>query len=71
MIESLFALIPPLLLVGAMIWGFNIAGRRVENVGLQLLLGAVIGFGIIIGAACVLFGILFAGCLITGAPSFH
>ncbi len=70
-IENLFALLPPLLLVGAMVWGFKIAGKRVENVGLQLLLGAVIGLGIIIGAACVLFGILFAGCLITGAPSFH
>jgi len=70
-IENLFALLPPLLLVGAMVWGFKIAAKRVENVGLQLLLGAVIGFGIIIGAVCVLFGILFAGCLITGGPSFH
>jgi hypothetical protein len=68
---ALLGLIPLFLVLGAMVWGFKIASRRVENVFYQLLLGGVIGFGIIIGAVCVLFGILFAGCLITGAPSFH
>jgi len=63
--------IPALVLIGAMVWGFQIAGRRVENVGLQLLLGALLGVGILIGVVCVICGVLFAGCLIMGAPSFH
>ena len=63
--------IPALIIIAAMIWGFKIASRRVENVALQLLLGALLGVGILIGVAGVIGGVLFAGCLITGAPSFH
>jgi len=60
-----------LLLAAAMVGGFMLAGRWVENVPLQLLLGAVLGVGILIGIGCVIAGILFAGCVIMGAPSFH
>ena len=63
--------IPALILIGAMIGGFMLAGRWVENVFLQLLLGALLGVGIIIALVCVICGVLFAGCLIMGAPSFH
>ena len=63
--------IPALIIIAAMIWGFKIASRRVENVALQLLLGALLGVGILIGVACVIGGVLSAGCFITGAPSFH
>ncbi len=55
-----------LLLIGAFVVGFLIAGKWVENVALQLLLGALMGVVIMVGAACVLFGIAFAGCLLTG-----
>ena len=60
-----------LILIGAMIGGFMLAGRWVENVALQLLLGALLGVAILFGVACVIGGIIFAGCLINGAPSFH
>lgn len=60
-----------LIVIGAMAWGFKIASRRVENVGLQLLLGALLGVGILIGVVGVICSVLFAGCLIMGAPSFH
>ncbi len=63
--------IPALILIGAMIGGFMLAGRWVENVFLQLLLGALLGVGIIIGLVCVVLGVVFAGCLIMGSPSFH
>ena len=63
--------IPVLVIIGAMVWGFKLAGRRAKSVPVQLLLGFLLGFGIMIGVVCVLFGVLFAGCLIAGAPSFH
>lgn len=67
----LLNLIPPLILIGAMIWGFNLAGRWAKTVPMQMLVGLLLGFGILIGVVCVLFGVLFAGCLIMGSPSFH
>jgi hypothetical protein len=70
-IYALLQLVPPLIFIGAMIWGFKIAGRKTESVPLQMVLGVVLGFGILIGVVCVLCGVLFAGCLIAGSPSFH
>ena len=67
----LLSMIPMLILIGAMIWGFNLAGRWAESVPMQMLLGVLLGFGILFGVVCVLFGVLFAGCLIMGSPSFH
>jgi hypothetical protein len=70
---ALLNIFPALIIIAALFWGFRLAGRGVENVGLQLLLGAVLGVLILIGAVCVLFGVLFAGCLIIGGAnnSFH
>jgi hypothetical protein len=64
-------MIPMLILIGAMIWGFKLAGRWATSVPMQMFLGLLLGFGILIGVVCVLFGVLFAGCLIMGSPSFH
>lgn len=67
----LLNIIPALVIIGALIWGFSLAGRWVKSVPMQILLGLLLGFGIMIGVVCVLFGVLFAGCLIMGSPSFH
>ena len=67
----LLNIIPALVIIGAMIWGFSLAGRWAKSVSVQMLLGLVLGFGIMIGVVCVLFGVMFAGCLIMGSPSFH
>ena len=67
----LLNIIPALVIIGALIWGFSLAGRWVKSVPMQMLLGLLLGFGIMIGVACVLFGVMFAGCLIMGSPSFH
>ena len=67
----LLNLIPALVIIGAMIWGFRLAGRWAKSVPMQMLLGLMLGFGIMIGVVCVLFGVMFAGCLIMGSPSFH
>ena len=69
--NPLLNLIPALVLIGAMIWGFSLAGRWTKTVPMQMLLGLLLGVGIMIGVLCVLFGVLFAGCLIMGSPSFH
>jgi hypothetical protein len=71
MMGPLLSMIPMLILIGAMIWGFKLAGRWAESVPMQMLLGVLLGFGILFGVVCVLFGVLFAGCLIMGSPSFH
>ena len=68
---SLLNLIPAVVIIGALIWGFSLAGRWAKSVPMQMLLGLLLGFGIMIGVVCVLFGVLFAGCLIMGSPSFH
>ena len=68
---GLLNIVPVLVLIGAIIWGFNLAGRWAKTVPMQMLLGLVLGFGIMIGVVCVLFGVMFAGCLILGSPSFH
>ena len=60
--EAILALV----LVGAFVGGFLIVGKWVDNVIAQLLLGAIMGVIILIGLGCVLFGIAFAGCLLTG-----
>ena len=67
----LLNIIPALVIIGAMIWGFSLAGRWAKSVPMQMLLGLLLGFGIMIGVVCVLFGVMFAGCLIMGSPSFH
>ena len=67
----LLNLIPLLVLFGAMFWGFKLAGRWAKSVPVQLLLGFLLGLGIMAGVVCVLFGVLFAGCIIMGSPSFH
>ena len=67
----LLNLIPALVIIGAMIWGFRLAGRWAKSVPMQMLVGLMLGFGIMIGVVCVLFGVMFAGCLIMGSPSFH
>ena len=67
----LLNLIPLLVLVGAMFWGFKLAGRWAKSVPVQLFLGFLLGLGIMVGVVCVLFGVLFAGCIILGSPSFH
>ena len=67
----LLNIIPVLVIIGALIWGFSLAGRWAKSVPMQMLLGLLLGFGIMIGVVCVLFGVLFAGCLIMGSPSFH
>jgi hypothetical protein len=60
--EAILALV----LVGAFVGGFLIVGKWVDNVIAQLLLGAIMGVIILIGLGCILFGIAFAGCLLTG-----
>lgn len=67
----LLSMLPMLILIGAMIGGFKLAGRWAKTVPMQMLVGLLLGFGILIGVVCVLFGVLFAGCLIMGSPSFH
>ena len=67
----LLSLIPALVIIGAMIWGFSLAGRWAKSVPMQMLLGLLLGFGIMIGVVCALCGVMFAGCLIMGSPSFH
>jgi hypothetical protein len=67
----LLQLVPALVIIGALIWGFNLAGRWAKSVPMQMLLGLLLGFGIMIGVVCVLCGVLFAGCLIMGSPSFR
>ena len=67
----LLSILPMLVVIGAMIWGFSLAGRWAKTVPMQMLLGLLLGFGIMFGVMCVLFGVMFAGCLIMGPPSFH
>ena len=67
----LLSLIPALVIIGAMIWGFSLAGRWAKSVPMHMLLGLLLGFGIMIGVVCALCGVMFAGCLIMGSPSFH
>jgi hypothetical protein len=67
----LLNIIPVLVIIGALIWGFSLAGRWAKSVPVQMLLGVLLGFGIMVGVVCVLFGVMFAGCLIMGSPSFH
>ena len=67
----LLSILPMLVVIGAMIWGFSLAGRWAKTVPMQMLLGLLLGFGIMFGVMCVLFGVMFAGCLIMGSPSFH
>jgi hypothetical protein len=55
-----------MILVGAFVGGFLIVSKWVDNVIAQLVLGAVMGIAILLGIGCVLFGIAFAGCLLTG-----
>jgi hypothetical protein len=38
---------------------------------MQVLVGFLLGIGIMVGVVCVLFGVLFAGCIIMGSPSFR
>ena len=68
---ALLGLVPLAILIGTMVWGFKIAGRMAKTVPMQVLLGFVLGILILIGVVCVLCGVLFAGCLILGSPSFH
>ena len=68
---ALLNIIPALVIIGALIWGFSLAGRWAKSVPMQMLLGLLLGFGIMIGVVCVLFGVMFAGCLIMGSPSFR
>ena len=67
----LLNIVPALVIIGAMIWGFSLAGRWAKSVPMQMLLGLLLGLGIMVGVVCVLFGVMFAGCLIMGSPSFH
>ena len=67
----LLSILPMLVVIGTMIWGFSLAGRWAKTVPMQMLLGLLLGFGIMFGVMCVLFGVMFAGCLIMGSPSFH
>ncbi len=53
-----------LILAGFFVAGFLVVGRWVDNVLAQLLLGALMGVAIMIGVACVLTGIAFAGCVL-------
>lgn len=69
--RPLLSILPMLVVIGAMIWGFSLAGRWAKTVPMQMLLGLLLGFGIMFGVMCVLFGVMFAGCLIMGSPSFH
>jgi hypothetical protein len=56
-----------LILVGAFLAGFLIVSKWVDNIVAQLFLGFIMGAVIMVGVACVLFGIAFAGCLLVGA----
>ena len=67
----LLNIIPVLVIIGAMIGGFKLAGRWAKTAPMQVLIGFLLGIGIMIGVVCVLFGVLFAGCIIMGSPSFH
>ena len=53
-----------LILAGFFVAGFLVVGRWVDNVPAQLLLGALMGIAIMIGVACVLMGVAFAGCVL-------
>src|SRR4030095_13608032 len=55
-----------LILVGAFVGGFLIVSKWVDNVIAQLFLGAIMGVIIILGIACIPFGIAFAGWLLRG-----
>ena len=51
----LLHIIPALVIIGALIWGFSLAGRWSKSVPMQMLLGQVLGCGIMVGVACVMF----------------
>ena len=63
--------IPALVIIAALIGGFKLAGRWAKTVPMQILIGFLLGIGIMIGVVCVLCGVLVAGCVIMGSPSFH
>ena len=63
--------IPALVIIAALIGGFKLAGRWAKTVPMQVLVGFLLGIGIMVGVVCVLFGVLFADCIIMGSPSFH
>ncbi len=63
--------IAALVIIAALIGGFKLAGRWAKTVPMQVLVGSLLGIGIMVGVVCVLFGVLFAGCIIMGSPSFH
>lgn len=63
--------VPLMVIVGALIAGFKIAGRWAKSVPMQILIGLMLGFAIMIGVVCVLCGVLVAGCVIMGSPKFH
>ncbi len=69
--SALLGLLPVFIVVGAMLWGFSLAGRWAKSVPMQILLGVLLGSGIMFGVVCVIFGVIFAGCLIAGSPSMH
>ena len=71
LLYTLLNIVPVLILIGAIIWGFRLAGRWAKSVPMQIFLGLVLGFGIMIGVMCVIAGVLFAGCLILDSKSFH
>jgi hypothetical protein len=56
-----------LILVGAFLAGFLIVSKWVDNIVAQLFLGAIMGAILMIGVVCVIFGVMFAGCLLTNA----
>ena len=63
--------IAPLILIIPFIIGFLIVGRWVNNIPAQLLLGALMGIAIMIGVACVLMGVAFAGCLLVSGAQMN
>ena len=64
-------IIPVLVIIGALIWGFCLAGRWAKSVPMQMLLGLLLGVGIMIGVVCVLCGVVFVGCVIMESRTFR
>jgi hypothetical protein len=52
------------ILISVFVVGFLIAGRWVQSVFAQLLLGVAVGIAIIGILACAAAGVAFAGCLL-------
>jgi len=60
------------ILISVFVVGFLLAGRWFTNVWVQIIVGAALGVALVAVLAFAALGVVFAGCLISGAKmNFH